>query len=1044
MAKMGDPPIHDLQWRLMGPHRGGRVTAVAGDPDHLLTFYFGAAAGGVFKTDDAGITWRNVSDGFFRTASVGALAVAAADPAVVYVGMGEACIRGNVSYGDGVWRSDDGGSTWRHLGLADTRHIGRIRVHPRDPDVAYVAALGHAFGPHPARGVFRTTDGGSHWEQVLYRNADTGAIDLSLDPHNPRILYAALWDARRYPWALRSGGPGSGLMKSLDGGREWIDLTTRPGLPGGVWGRVGVACSPARPERVWALIEAEAGGLYRSDNAGATWQRVSDAPDLRQRPWYYMHLFADPVDADTVYVLNLGMWVSRDGGRHFEEMTNPYGDNHDLWIDPRRPERMILGNDGGATVTLNGGKTWSTLHNQPTAQFYHVTTDRQFPYRVYGAQQDNTTLSVPSYSDAGTITIGDCYPVGGGESGYIAVRPDHPNIVYAGSYASRMTRYDHVSRQQIDITVWPEDPIGYGAGDLRYRFQWTFPIALSPHNPDVLYAAGNVVFRSLDGGQSWTAISPDLTRADPATLQSSGGPITQDNVSTEYYGTVFALAESPVAAGVIWAGSDDGLIHLSRDHGAHWDNVTPPDLPPWTLISVVEPSPHDAATAYVAATRYKLDDPEPYLYRTTDWGRSWTRIVDGIEAGDYTRVIREDPVRRDMLYAGTETGIYVSWDAGRQWRRLGGNLPVVPIHDLVVHRDAAADDLVVATHGRSFWILDDVTPLRAWPEAERQAVYLASPRPAYRRPPTWQPPAEPGQRIYLPATVGEAIAEVRETAAGRKETVLLTAGANPPAGVLVQYRLAQPAARLVLTFLTEAGHVIRTFASDAADPADRPPNGPGLNRYVWDMRWPSGVKLEGVALSPYWGGSEVGPVAVPGTYRIRLEADGYTEEAAFEIRLDPRVRATPEDMEAQFQLLLAIRDKISAVHTAVLRGRRVRARLDAWREAAGAAGEAAVGEALGDLAERIRRAEDALVESRGTSRADSFNYPPKVNSKLASLQATVAYGDGRPPSQCEAVFRHLAAEADQHLAALNQLLEDGVGEVNDRLREAGLAAVVTL
>ena len=1025
-----------LQWRLLGPHRGGRVAAVAGDPGNPMVFYFGAAAGGVFKTDDAGITWKNVSDGYFRTASVGALAVAASDPQVVYAGMGEACIRGNVSYGDGVWRSDDGGESWRHLGLADTRHIARVRVHPTNPDWVYVAALGHAFGPHPARGVFRSHDGGRHWDKVLYRNEDAGAIDLILDPHNPRILYAAFWDARRYPWTLRSGGPGSGLFKTTDGGDTWNELTDRRGLPTGVKGRIGVACSPARPGRVWAVIEAEDGGLFRSDNGGASWTRVSDNPDLRQRPWYYMHIFADPVDPETVYVLNLGVWVSHDGGHHFQEVPNPYGDNHDLWIDPHHPARKILGNDGGAMVTLNDGLTWSSIYNQPTAQFYHVITDSQDPYRVYGAQQDNSTLSVPSYSDAGNITMGDCYQVGGGESGYIAVRPDVPAVVYAGSYASRMTRYDHRSGQQTDITVWPEDPIGYGAGALRYRFQWTFPIVLSPHHPDVLYAAGNVLFRSHDGGQSWSPASPDLTRADPKTLGSSGGPITQDNVSTEYYATIFAFAESPVTPGLLWAGSDDGLVHVSRDTGATWEAVTPPDLPEWALISIIEPSPHDPRKAYLAATRYKLDDPAPYLYRTEDYGHTWQRITDGIPGDDYTRVIREDPARPGLLYAGTETGLYVSWDEGAHWERLTGNLPVVPIHDLTVH----GSDLVVATHGRAFWVLDDLTAVRAWPaEVQAAPLYLAPPRPAIRRPAAWTPSGEPGQRIYVGATVGQAVAEVHETEQGQKTLVLLTAGANAPQGVVVRYHLAAAAQLVTVGFYDAQDRLIREFSSrDAEDTGPRPPVAAGLHQWIWDMRYPDAVKLDDSALSPYWGGSVAGPVAVPGRYRVRVQADDEHREAPFEIRPDPRVVASPEDLQAQFDLLLAIRDKLSAVHETVRQSRRLCERVEAWLEPAKQAGRDDLAAALSAFVDQLKQGAGALAEARGKSRADSFNYPPQVNSKLASLQSTVAYGDGRPPAQCGAVFAHLAAEADRGIAHLVQLMEEGTRDLNRQLRESGL------
>ena len=1031
-----------LHWRQVGPHRGGRVSAVVGHPTDPLVFYFGAAAGGVFKTDDAGITWQNISDGFFRTASVGALAVAPSDPRVIYAGMGEACIRGNVSYGDGLYRSDDGGQTWVQRGLADTRHIGRVRVHPHDAHTVYVAALGHAYGPHGARGVYRSRDGGTHWDQVLFRDDTTGAIDLVMDPHNPDVLYAAFWDVRRYPWTLRSGGPGSGVFKTTDGGDSWTELSTKPGFPTAVKGRIGVALSPARPHRVWSVVEAAEGqgGLYRSDDGGAHWERLTDQSDLRQRPWYYMHLFADPVDAETLYVLNLRVWRSHDGGRHFDEVSNPYGDNHDLWIDPHNPARKILGNDGGATVTLNDGRTWSTIFNQPTAQFYHVVADNQYPYRLYGAQQDNTTLSVPSRSDHGNISMADCYDVGGGESGYIAVRPDNPAIVYAGSYASRMTRYNHASGEQVDITVWPEDPIGYGAEDLRYRFQWTFPIVLSPHDPDCLYATGNHVFRSRDGGQNWEVASPDLTRNDPATLRSSGGPITQDNVSTEYYGTIFAFAVSPVSPDILWAGSDDGLVHVSRDGGASWQAATPPDLPEWTLINLIEASPHDAGTAYVAATRYKLDDLTPYLYRTVDYGRTWTKIVTGIRAGDFTRAIREDPVRRGMLYAGTETGVYVSWDQGEQWHALGGNLPVVPVHDLIV----AHNDLVLATHGRAFWVLDDVTLLRTWSDRDPNLpAHVSLPRLAYRRPRARTPKAEVGQRVYVGSGVGHAVAEVRRDPGAPNGKVLapLTAGENPPDGAVVSYWLDSDATPVGLRFEDADGQTICEFAStDTEDEQQakrhRVTAGAGLHQFVWDLRYPDATKLDDSALSPYWGGSLQGPLAVPGTYRVTFTAGDYSQSATFAVRADPKSTATQEDLQAQFDLLLAIRDALTAIHELVRESRRVRASLDRWATDLGPKGFDALAAAARELSDRLVAAEGSLVESRGTSRADSFNYPPKLNSKIASLESTVAYGPSRPPTQCYTVFNTLRAEADTAMAVLRGLLSDDTAALAQQMRNA--------
>ena len=633
---------------------------------------------------------------------------------MIYAGMGESCIRGDVSYGDGVYKSTDGGKTWVHLGLEDTRQIARIRVHPKDPDLVYVAAFGHAFGPNRQRGIFRSKDGGTSWDQVLFRSENAGAIDLCLDPNNPRILYAAIWEAWRTPWSLTSGGPGSGIFKSTDGGDSWQEITGNPGLPAGLKGRIGIAASAAKPGRVWATVEAEDIALFRTDDGGATWEKVSDDQDIQGRPWYYQHVFADPRDPEIVWVLNYQAWKSIDGGKNFQKVSTPHGDNHDLWIDPRDSRRMIEGNDGGACVSFNGGESWSTIYNQLTAQFYHVAADNQFPYRVYGTQQDNSAISVPSATHKGAIPWGDCYVVGNSESGHIAVHPEDPNIVISGAVGSsaggggNLLRYDHRTGQVRIITVWPELGTGRGAIEMKYRFQWTYPIQLSPHDPDVLYVAGNLVFRSHDQGGTWEAISPDLTRNDITKMETSGGPITRDTSGAETYGTIFAFAESPHQRGVFWAGGDDGLVHISMDGGGTWQDVTPPNLPAWTLISMIEVSPHEPEAVYLAATRYKLDEPSPMLFKTSDYGKSWTDISQGVPEADYTRVIREDPARRGLLYAGTETGIYVSFDDGASWISMQGNLPVVPVYDLLVKDN----DLVAATHGRSFWVLDDLTPLR--------------------------------------------------------------------------------------------------------------------------------------------------------------------------------------------------------------------------------------------------------------------------------------------------------------------------------------------
>lgn len=1025
-----------------------------------MTFYFGACAGGVWKSTDGGAAWMNVSDGYFRTASVGAIAVADADPNVVYAGMGESCIRGNVTHGDGVYRSNDGGQTWLHLGLEATRHISRVRVHPRNPDLVYVAAFGHAFGPNPERGVYRSKDGGQNWELVLHRNDRTGACDLSMDPNNPRVLYAALWEAYRAPWELSSGGEGSGIFKSIDGGDTWTELTNNAGLPEGLKGRIGVVVSPANPNRVWALIESAEGGLFRSDDAGETWERLSDNPELRQRPWYYMHIFADPVDADTMYVLNLRMWKSNDGGSSFIEIPTPHGDNHDLWIDPNNPRRMIEGNDGGACVSFDGGVTWSSIYNQPTAQLYHVITDNQVPYRIYGAQQDNTTITVPSYSDRGAIVEDDTHPVGGGESGYIAVRPDNPNIIYAGSYATRMTRYDHGSRQEVDITVWPDDPIGYGAESMRYRFQWTFPIVISPHDPDVLYVTGNHVFRSTTRGQSFEPISDDLTRGDPETLRPSGGPITKDNVSTEFYGTIFAFAESPVRQGVLWTGSDDGLVNVSKDGGATWQDVTPRLLPDWSLISIIDASPHDPATAYVAATRYKLDDFTPYLLRTHDYGQTWEMITNGIRENDFTRTIREDPQRKGLLYCGSESGIYVSWDDGGAWHGFPGaplagsngashqQLPVVPIHDLVVHDS----DLVVGTHGRSFYVLDDLSAIRAWDSATEGSLgnrgYLFPIRKTVRiKPPhSWGHSTTVGYKTYINTGGSQAMGIVRKGEDGETWVRMLNAGENAPTGVLVHYRVGSPKPEEVaLAFYTSDGELIRRFSTkdDAKDvsSAMKVRDTPGVHRFVWDMRYPNATKLEGAALSLYWGGSTIGPVIPPGEYEVRLEIGSSQQSRRFELIKDPRIDATDEDLKAQFELLLQIRDKLGEIHEAVERSQGIREQISSWETRLKAAGNEALASEAERVRERLREAESELVELRAKGGADSFNYPPKVNSKIASLQSTVAYGDSRPPRQTYDVFEMHAMHADEHLAHLHRTIETEVNALNEKIAGAGVPAI---
>ncbi len=1035
-----------LRFRLIGPHRGGRVVAVAGHPTDPMTFYFGACAGGVWKTIDGGVTWENISDGYFARAAVGAIAVSEADPNVIYVGTGEACIRGNVSHGDGVYKSTDGGRTWQNVGLRDTRHIARVRVHPQNPDLVYVAALGHAHGPNEERGVFRSKDGGKTWQKVLYRDEHTGAIDLIMDPSNPRILYAALWQAIRRPWELVSGGPGSGLFRSFDGGDTWEEISRRPELPQGILGRIGLATTAAKPGRVWAIVEAEDGALFRSDDYGDTWKRVSDKGDLRWRAWYFHHLCADPQDADTLWVLDLKLWKSIDGGVTFTEVPTPHGDHHDHWIDPRNPLRMINGNDGGACVSFDGGRTWSTQFNQPTAQMYHVTVDNRFPYRVYGSQQDNTAICLPSMSVNGAITPAEWYEPGGGESGYIAVKPDDPDIVIGGAIGSgegngRLIRYNHRTGEQRNITVWPEElGMAEGARDLKYRFQWTFPIEFSPHDPNTLYVTSNVVHRSRDLGMTWEVISPDLTRNDPDKLQPSGGPITKDNTGAEVYCTIFAFRESPHEPGVFWAGSDDGLVHLSRDGGQTWQNVTPPDLPPWATVAMLEPSPHDPATCYLAAHAYRLDDFHPYLFKTSDYGQSWTKITAGIPEHDFTRAIREDPVRRGLLYCGTETGLYVSFDDGGSWQRFQSNLPVCPIYDLVVKES----DLVVATHGRSFWILDDLTPLRQFePGQLDELAYLYQPRPTVR----WRfygrgfykHPKTANYKMTGPVTVTYRL---RETPMGTNGEEFLDAGKNPPDGAIVTYYLkAQPEEEVTLTILDAQGNVIRTFSSKSEEPP-RVPAQAGLNRFVWDLRYEGATKLEGPPKRDRFEQMlevAVRPRALPGRYQVQLKVGETVWTQSFEVVRDPRLPASDDDLRAQFELKVAIRDRISEVHEAVNRIRRLRKQVEEWEERAKAAGKSdEIAEAAKAFKEKLEALERDFVQVDSDKPQPG---PARVREKLVALSSMIDESDDRPTKGAYEVYELLVGQLGELQARLRQVLEVEQRQFSERLVQAGVPAL---
>jgi photosystem II stability/assembly factor-like uncharacterized protein len=1041
-----------LRWRCIGPHRGGRVVAVAGSYEDRNTFYFGAVAGGVWKTTDAGTYWRCVTDGFLETSSVGALAVAPSDSNVIYAGMGETTIRIDVSHGDGVYKSTDAGRTWANVGLRDTRHIGKVRVHPTDPDTVWVAALGHAFGRNTERGVFKSVDGGQTWKNVLFVSDKAGAVDLSVDESNPRIMYATIWEAYRNFWQISSGGPDSGLWRSFDGGETWEDITRHHGLPDGTIGKIGVAASPAKPGRVWAIVEhTKKGGLYRSDDYGDTWEQVSDNQNLVSRAWYYMHLTPDPQDGDTVYVNNLDFWKSSDGGRTFEEIATPHGDNHDLWIDPADNRRMVQGNDGGACVSLDGGVTFSTIYNQPTAQFYHVTTDVREPYVVYGTQQDNSSVGVPSRTPLTGIRWGDCFIAGSGESGYIAVRPDDPDIVYVGAIGSSpgggnaLQRYDHRTKQIRLITTWPEGMQGVGAGEWKQRFAWTYPIVISPHDPNTLYIGGNQVYKSTDEGQSWETISPDLTRADPETLGPSGGPVNLDAVGAEVYATVFAFAESPHQAGVFWAGSDDGLMHLSRDAGATWNDITPPDLPERTMISCIELSPHDPGTAYVAATRYKLDDYAPYLYVTRDYGAHWQRITEGIPEQEFTRVIRVDPEQPGLLYVGTETSLYVSFDDGAHWQRFQLNLPVTPIFDLIVR----GSDLIAGTHGRSIWILDDVTPLRelasGLPDGE---PHLFTPRDTTRVLPgvEFSGPPVTSSTNYIGMRGGGFVAET--TPDGEVIRHFLDVGENPPRGVIVTYRLtAAPEEPITLTFRKADGTEVRSFTSRTPDDPPtaeerRAPAQVGWNRFVWDMRYAPVTKIEGT--DPVAEKAVDGSFVAPGDYTVTLATGEAEVSQPFRIVPPATTTATAADLAAQEDLLLRIHHELDRMAKTINRMRSLRGQLDGiaklTRDRDGGAEIASAAEALRDRTLEIEKTLHVPDLRQGW--ADTINEGARLWEKLTGLPGVVELGDYRPTDAAEAVFVDLKARIDPQIDAYEALITEDVPALNAKVAEAKLGAIL--
>ena len=992
-----DYDLGALRWRNIGPNRGGRSQAAAGSERRPLEYYFGATGGGLWKTTNGGVTWFPVTDGQIHSSSVGAVAVAPSNPDVVYIGMGETELRGNIMQGDGVYKSTDAGKTWKHMGLEDTQTIARIRIDPANPNLVYVAALGHPYGPNEERGIFRSSDGGATWKRILFRNDRAGAVDLSMDPNNPRMLYATIWDVYRTPWSLSSGGPASGFFKSTDGGDHWTEITRNSGLPRGILGKITVAVSPADSSRVYALVEADDGGLFQSDDAGATWKLVNEDRSIRQRAFYFSRINADPKRRDTVYAMNVEFYRSDDGGKTFRRGHTPHADHHDLWIAPDNPQRMIASDDGGASVSTDGGATW-TPQRFPTAQFYHVSTTAEYPYHVCGSQQDDGTACVPSdravnLRDPNGQANDYLYGAGGGEAGYLSADPKNSNIFYGGDQAGIITRYDRRTGNSRVINVDPLFFSGMPAQALRERWQWTFPIVFSPVDPKILYASSQHLWKTTSEGQHWDVISPDLTRNDPATLGDSGGPITKDQNGPEIYGTIFSIAPSRHDADTIWTGSDDGLVYVTRDGGKHWTNVTPANMGDFNRISLIEASPSDPAGAYVAAKRYQMDDRRPYLFKTHDYGKTWTKIVDGIPASDFLQAIREDPARAGLLYAGTEHGIYVSFDDGAHWRSLALNLPDTQIADIQVQKH----DLVIATHGRSFYVLDDIGILRQLtPQVTSAPFHLFDPRPAIR--------------------------------------------ALKPA--VIDYYLAKGNAKVGIEILDAKGQVIRSFdssvtpahipsdpgdGSEPAAPGSAPSTKTGSNRFVWDLRYPGAITFPGIVLR--YASPGEGPTAPPGDYSIRLTVDGAGQSRPLRIEKDPRLTDVSDaDLREQFRLAMQIRDETDRAHRAVLEILSLREQLKQK-----AANDASVAGRSAEIASKLDEVEQDLYQVRNRSPRDTLNYPIKLNNQLAVLQHQVDTGDSRPTDQDYAVLKELTARLNEILTRLNGVVSGDLGSFNQGL-----------
>ncbi len=1004
-ASFDQSVIKGMEWRNIGPDRGGRSLGVAGSPGRKHEYYFGAVGGGLWKTVDGGLNWKPVTDGQITSSSVGAVAVAETNPDIVYIGTGETQLRGNIMQGDGVYKSTDAGETWENVGLRDTQAIARVRVHPTDPDIVFVAALGHPYGPNEERGIFRSRDGGATWDKVLFASEKAGGADLIIDRRNPDTVYASIWEVYRTPWKMWGGGGDSGLWKSTDGGDTWEELTDNPGLAEKPVGKIGITVSPVNSDRLWAIVESADGGVFRSDDAGATWSHVNSDRKLRQRAFYYTRIYADPKDENTVYALNTGFYKSTDGGETFDTtITVPHGDNHDLWIDPNNPMRMANANDGGGNVSINGGESW-TDQDFPTSQLYHIMVTSDFPYHVCGAQQDNSTMCIPNegwdFKQARGPSSEYYYPVGGGESGYIAQHPDKPDWFYAGSQGALLTKFNRSTGYLRDVQVYPRFFSGEPASALPERWQWTFPIVFSPVDSGRLYTTSQHVWVSEDEGQSWTKISPDLTYAEPGTLGKTGGVITMDMNGPEIYATVFALQPSHHDVNTLWAGSDDGMVHITRNHGDSWDNITPPDLPKHSRVSMIEESRHNPGTAYIAVKRYQMGDRKPYIWKTADYGQSWTKIIDGIREDDFMHTVREDLVKPGLLFAGGEHAVYVSFDDGANWHSLQLNMPDTQIADLQV----TDKDVVAGTHGRSIYILDDIAPLREYSsEVAARKFHLFEPLYAVRR--------------------------VQEAS--------------------IQYYLAEEAEEVSIAIIDSDNNVIVEKTGTEPEPEEvddpyaqwygalpiDPTTAQGLNVWSWNNRYAGAADFEGMII---WSGRpQLGPIAPPGEYTVRMTVDGDTQTRTFMLKADPRFDVPDAHIEQQFAFTMKIRDALDAANRAVIRIRDLKGQIN---EQLGDSPAQPVVEVTEDFKAKLSAVEEAIYQVKNVSGQDPLNFPIRLNNRLAYLQKSTESGDGLPTQGQLDVYELLKEELDEHLSTLEKTIRSDLPAVNSVLTENGLEAI---